>query len=135
MQQQTEKQNSSMKNATYDGLSQLRDIIFGESFDSFASRIKRLERGLVELENRTEKRHKELSEKFNTALDTQNSAYDILNTELNQAKNEIRAILKKFRDELNEKISELNQKKIDRNMIGDLLIQVGNQTKGQTGKS
>lgn len=103
--------NSSNTNESAQRLEAIKNLIFGENiqqidaeFDSIKSHI---EKRKEEIETLIEDTHKELS----TTIDNLSTDLSIRITELE--------------DKVNEKTDELNHKKVDRNILGSLLVSMG----------
>lgn len=103
--------NSTQTNESAQRLEAIKNLIFGENiqqidaeFDSIKNHIKQRKE---ELEALIEDTHKELS----TTIDNLSTDLNIRITELE--------------DKVNEKTDDLNYKKLDRNLLGSLLVSMG----------
>jgi len=92
-------------------LEAIKNLIFGEN-------IQQIDLEFQAIKNHIEKRKEELEDFIAETRKELNSTIDNLATDLN-----IR--ITDLENNLNDKTEELNQKKVDRNLLGTLLVSIG----------
>lgn len=104
-----------------DSINQIREIILGEQINSWEKNFKRLEEKLNDLER-----------KISSVQETGQNENRNLGNEISLSKEDFSAKITGIQKEFNKKIKELERVKVDKDSIGEVFIQWGQQVKTKT---
>jgi predicted RNase H-like nuclease (RuvC/YqgF family) len=113
----TEKKVSTPDEKTPE-VDRIRDIIFGSHMRTYDGNFQTIQRDLDRLQQEIER----LNEKLIEQEESQSQKVQAL-------EREIRKVDDRLRTELRETAQKLTDEKVDRQMLGDLFIELGNQLK------
>lgn len=101
-----------------DSINQIREIILGEHISSWEKNFKRLEKKLNDLDR-----------KISSVQDALKNENSNLGDELSKSQKELSSKITKLQSEFNKSIKELEGSKVDKDSIGEVFIQWGQQVK------
>ncbi len=96
----------------------IRDIIFGPQMRDYEQRFQRIQRDLDRLQQATDRLNEQLSEQGSN----QEKKLQVLRQEMRQADDDLR-------NELRQTAQMLTTDKVDRQMLGELFVQLGTHLK------
>ena len=100
-------------------LERVREILFGSIIREHDIRFATLQRDLERLQ--------QALDKANEQLEVQDSAHS---KKLQEARQDFRATADEVRAEMRSSVERLHNEKVDKEQLGNLLIEMGNQLKG-----
>ncbi len=104
-----------------ESINQIREIIFGEHISSWEKKFKSLEKKLNELDR-----------KIDLVQDSLKNANSNLGDELGKCNEGLSTEITKLQNEINKKLHDLEGNKVDKDSIGEVFIQWGQQVKTKT---
>ncbi len=99
-------------------INQIREIILGEQISFWENNFKSLEKKLADLDR-----------KISSVQDAVNNENSNLGDELNKLKKELSSKITKLQNEFTKKTDELDGSQVDKDSIGEVFIQWGQQVK------
>ncbi len=120
MGKQNDKVAALSEQTNSDSMQQIREIIFGEYIHSWENNFKRLEKKLADLGKKIDAIHADLKSESGGRVEA-----------LSQSKNELRSEIKKLQTEMTNKLKKIDDSKVDKDSIGEVFIQWGQQVKAK----
>lgn len=101
-------------------LERVREILFGKTIREYEKRFQTLQRDLDRLQSALDKANERLAEQEREH-----------NKHLQEVRQELRAASSELRAEMREITERLTGEKVDKETLGDLLVELGTQIKGE----
>jgi len=120
MGKQNDKLAALSEQTNSDSIQRIREIIFGEYIHSWENNFKRLEKKIGDLNKKIDTIHAELKSESVGRVE-----------ELSQSKKELKSEIKKLQTEMTNKLKKLDDSKVDKDSIGEVFIQWGQQVKAK----
>lgn len=114
-----------------DSLAQIRDIIVGEYSKTWEKRFTRLQEQIQQMNQQIQKQLHELSEKIAQSANERESSHQTLTENLDKTRSEITEMVKAAQSTLQKELTRLKEVKVDKDSIGEVFIQWGQQVKEQ----
>lgn len=113
----TEKKNQLVDEQTQE-VERIRDIIFGSQMRTYEDKFKVIQRDLDRLQEEVNRLNEKLAEQE-----------EFHNKKMQALQREMRTATEHLRDELHETAQKLRDEKVDKEVLGELLIELGTQLK------